>query len=75
MNHLLQDFGKILIILGIVLAVVGLFLTGLGKISFLGRLPGDIFVQRKNFSFYFPITTSILISILISLILYLISKK
>ena len=75
MNHLLQDFGKILIILGIVLAIVGLFLTGLGKISFLGRLPGDIFVQRKNFSFYFPITTSILISILISLILYLISKK
>ncbi len=75
MNHLLQDFGKILIILGIILALVGLLLTGLGKISFLGRLPGDIFIQKKNFSFYFPITTSILISILISLILYLISKK
>ncbi|NOY78193.1 MAG: DUF2905 domain-containing protein [Calditrichaeota bacterium] len=75
MNHLLQDFGKILIILGIVLAFAGLLLTGLGKISFLGRLPGDIFIQRKNFTFYFPITTSILISILISLILYFISKK
>jgi len=75
MNHLFQDFGKILIILGIVLAFVGLLLTGLGKISFLGRLPGDIFIQRKNFTFYFPITTSILISILISLILYFISKK
>ena len=75
MNHLLQDFGKTLIILGVVLAFAGLLLTGLGKISFLGRLPGDIFIQKKNFSFYFPITTSILISIFISLILYLISKK
>lgn len=75
MNHLFQDFGKILIILGIVLAFIGLLLTGLGKISFLGRLPGDIFIQKKNVTFYFPITTSILISILISLILYLISKK
>jgi len=75
MNHLFQDFGKILIILGIVLVFIGFLFTGLGKISFLGRLPGDIFIQKKNVTFYFPITTSILISILISIILYLISKK
>ncbi len=75
MQNLLQELGKILIILGIVIAVVGLLLTGFGKLSFLGRLPGDILIQRKNFTFYFPITTSILISLILSLLLYLISKK
>ncbi len=75
MQNPLQEFGRILIILGIVIAVVGLLLTGFGKLSFLGRLPGDIFIQRKHFTFYFPITTSILISLVLSLLLYLISKK
>jgi len=75
MQNLLQEFGKLLIILGIVIAVIGLLLTGFGKLSFLGRLQGDILIQRKNFTFYFPITTSILISLILSLLLYLISKK
>ena len=75
MQNLLQEIGKVLIILGLVIAVLGLLLTGFGKLSFLGRLPGDIFIQRKNFTFYFPITTSILISLVLSLLLYLISKK
>lgn len=68
-------FGKILIILGIIIvAVGGLFLFG-NKIPFIGRLPGDIVVHRKNFHFYFPLTTSIIISIILSLIMWLLSKR
>ena len=71
----LSAFGKILILLGIVMIVVGgLFLFG-SKIPFIGRLPGDIAIQRKNFSFYFPITTSIIISIILSFIMWLLSKR
>ena len=62
----LSAFGKILIFFGIIMIVVGgLFLFG-SKIPFIGRLPGDITIQRKNFSFYFPITTCIIISIVFS---------
>jgi hypothetical protein len=60
--------GKTLIILGIVLVVLGLFLNFSGKIPFLGKLPGDIYIKKDNFSFYFPITTCIIISIILSLI-------
>ena len=69
------SLGKLLIVTGIVLAVFGVILTLGGKLSWLGRLPGDIYVQRKNFSFYFPITTSILISIALSLIALLIRRR
>ncbi|MDE1889248.1 MAG: DUF2905 domain-containing protein [Planctomycetota bacterium] len=71
----LSSFGKILICIGIIMIVVGgLFMLG-GKIPFVGRLPGDIAIQKKNFSFYFPITTSIVISIILSLIMWLLSRK
>ncbi len=71
----LSSFGKILIYIGIIMIVVGgLFMLG-GKIPFMGRLPGDIAIQKKNFSFYFPITTSIVISIILSLIMWLLSRK
>jgi len=69
------SLGKLLIVTGIVLAVFGFILTLGGKLSWLGRLPGDVYVQRKNFSFYFPITTSILISIALSLIALLIRRR
>jgi hypothetical protein len=68
------DVAKILIMLGAVLIVAGLVMSGIQKLSFLGKLPGDIFVKRENYSFYFPLTTSIIVSILISLILYFIGK-
>jgi uncharacterized protein HemY len=54
---------------------LGIFLFSKFKIPFLGRLPGDIFIKRDNFIFYFPLTTSILISIILSFILYLISRR
>ncbi len=66
----MSGLGKALIYLGIVLVVVGLVLSMAGKVPWLGHLPGDISIQRERYSFYFPITTCILISIVISLVLY-----
>lgn len=62
-----------LIVLGIVLIVTGLLWPWLAKLG-LGRLPGDIVIERGNSRFYFPITTSILISLVLSLILWLLRK-
>jgi len=68
-------FGRMLIIIGIIMIVVGgLFMFG-SKIPFLGRMPGDISIQKKNFGFYFPITTCIIISIILSLISWLFGRK
>ena len=69
--------GKILIIIGAVILLAGvilLFRDSLPFVKYLGRLPGDINIEKKNFSLHFPIVTSILISIVVSLILYIISK-
>jgi hypothetical protein len=66
--------GKILIIIGIVLIILGLVIQNSGKIPFIGKLPGDISIKRENFTFYFPIATSIVLSILISVILFLINR-
>ena len=71
----MQEIGKGIIIFGAILIAVGLILTFFNKIPFLGRLPGDIYVHRKNFTFYFPVTTSILISVLLSLIFWLWSRR
>lgn len=68
-------FGKVLVGLGILMIVIGgLFMLG-GKIPFIGRLPGDIAIQKKTLSFYFPITTCIIISIIFSLVMWLLSKR
>ncbi len=70
----MQGIGKLLIIAGIVLLIIGLFFIFSPKIPFLGKLPGDILVKRENFTFYFPLASSILLSVLIALILYLIRR-
>lgn len=65
---MMNDFGKILIFLGLVLVAVGLiFLLG-PKIPWLGKLPGDITIKKDNFTFYFPLATSIVISILLTIL-------
>jgi hypothetical protein len=69
-----QQFGKILIIGGIILAAAGVLFFFADKIPFIGKLPGDIHIRGKNFSFYFPIVTSIILSLIISLILYFFRK-
>lgn len=63
--------GKLLIILGIALVIIGLLLTFTGKLPFFGKLPGDIRIERENFSFYFPLGTCLLLSLLLSLIFWL----
>jgi len=64
---------RTLIMIGLLIVAVGLLWPLLGKLG-LGRLPGDIYVQRPSFSFYFPITTSILVSLVISIILWLVNR-
>ena len=63
--------GKLLIILGLALAAAGLLLTFGGKIPFIGKLPGDLRIERENFTFYFPLGTCLLLSLLLSLIFWL----
>lgn len=75
MTQTLGHLGKILIILGALLVAAGLLFTFAGKIPYVGRLPGDIVIRRKNITFYFPLATSIIISIVLSLILWLIGRK
>lgn len=75
---MMPDFtgmGRILIVIGLVIAGVGLVMALAGKIPLLGKLPGDIFFRGKNFSFYFPLTTSILISVVLTLILWFINRR
>ncbi len=62
--------GKTLVFLGLLLVVVGVIFSLAGKLPWLGHLPGDISLQRERYSFYFPITTCILVSIIVSLVLY-----
>lgn len=67
-------FWKVLVGIGVCFIVAGLIWAVVGKHLPLGKLPGDIAVERPGFKFYFPIGTSILVSVLISLILYLVRK-
>jgi hypothetical protein len=69
-----SGLGKILIIFGAILALVGLVLLFYHRIPWLGRLPGDIVFRKGNFTFYFPIVTSLLISVLITLLFALFRK-
>jgi len=71
----LESFGKLLILFGVILAAVGGLMLFIGNVPYIGRLPGDIYVQRKNFSFYFPLTTSILLSIVLTLLFSLFSRR
>ena len=73
----MQPLGKLFILAGIFFVIVGVFLTLGTRISLgrIGKLPGDIYIKKDNFSFYFPLTTSIIISVLLTLVLSLISRK
>jgi hypothetical protein len=71
----LQPFGKFIFLSGIVIAGIGLIVMFIDKIPFFGKLPGDFTIKRDNFTFYFPLATSILISIIASLIFYFLSRK
>jgi hypothetical protein len=70
-----NDIGKSLIGLGLLLVLVGVVLTFVGRVPWLGRLPGDISVQRGNWSFYIPLATSLILSVVLSLVFYLLSRR
>jgi hypothetical protein len=69
------DVGKLLVVLGIVIAAAGLIFILLGRTNLpIGRLPGDILYRGKHTTFYFPLATSIIVSVVLSLVLYLVSR-
>lgn len=71
----MAEIGKSIIFIGIVIVVIGIILLFSDKLPFnLGKLPGDISYKKENFSFYFPITTSIIVSIVLSLLFYLFGR-
>jgi len=67
----MSDLGKTLIIIGLLIAAAGVLLIISGKLPWLGRLPGDISIRKDNFSFYFPLTTCIIISAIVSFLFWL----
>jgi hypothetical protein len=71
----MDSLARMLIVFGVVLALLGGLLLLGGKIPFLGRLPGDIIIRRENWSFYFPLTTSILLSLLLTLLFSLFGRR
>ena len=71
----MADFGKLLALLGVILAVAGMVMVLLGRTGLpLGRLPGDVVYRGKNTTFYFPLATSLLLSVALSLVLYVIGR-
>ena len=71
----MSDVGKVLIVVGLTLALLGVLLWLGGRMNLpLGRLPGDIRIERDNFKFYFPLTTCVLISVVATLILWLLKR-
>jgi Protein of unknown function (DUF2905) len=70
-----SDVGKTLVALGLLLALAGVVLMLVGRVPWLGRLPGDIHFQRGNFSFYFPLATSLLLSLVLTLLLYIVGRR
>lgn len=73
----MQNFpglGKLLIAIGVVLVLLGFAIVFFEKIPFIGKLPGDIFIRKGNFSFYFPLTTGLVISVILTLLLRFIVK-
>ncbi len=69
------SIGRILVITGLSIAAIGVFVMAFSKMNFsIGRLPGDIIIHKKNFIFYFPVVTSIILSVFLSLLFYIISR-
>jgi hypothetical protein len=71
----MTEFGRVLILVGAVLVVAGVVLVGMGRMNVpLGRLPGDIVYRGKNSTIYFPLATSILVSVVLTIVLYLVGR-
>ena len=75
MSDSIKYIGKFLILLGLIVTAIGGLLLVSGKIPWLGRLPGDILIQKKNFTFYFPLATGILLSLILTLLFWLFGRR
>ena len=71
----MSELGKTLIVVGFLFLAVGILLTVFGKIPGLGKLPGDILIKKENFTFYFPLATCVIISIILSLLMFLWNQR
>lgn len=71
----MDGLGKTLLVMGLVIAGVGVILMLAGRVPWLGRLPGDIYVERGHWSFYFPLMTSIVVSVLLTLLFWLFGRR
>jgi hypothetical protein len=70
-----NDVGKILIAFGLLVVLAGVVLVLVGRVPWIGRLPGDIHIRRGNFTFYFPLATSLLLSLVLTLVFYLLGRR
>jgi Protein of unknown function (DUF2905) len=71
----MSDIGRLLVVFGLLIAGVGLVFVLAGRIPWVGRLPGDIYIQRGNWTFYFPLATSLLLSVVLTVIFWLIAPR
>ena len=71
----MSDVGRALVIVGVVIAVAGIVLMLAGRVPWIGRLPGDIYIRRGNWSFYVPLATSLLLSVVLTLLFWLIGRR
>ena len=70
-----SGLGKMLLVIGLVVAGIGVVLLVAGKVPWLGRLPGDFLFRGKHFTFYFPLMTSLIVSVVLTVILWFISRR
>jgi len=71
----MTEVGKLLIAFGLLIAGAGVVLVLAGRLPWIGRLPGDIYVQRGHWSFYFPLATSIVVSVVLTLVFWMIGRR
>jgi len=70
----LETIGKLLLVFGGILVFLGLFFLLVGRVPYIGRLPGDILIQKGNFTFYFPLVTLLLLSVLLTIVLNIVLR-
>jgi hypothetical protein len=71
----MDNLGKLLIVVGLLLVGIGVILLVAGRVPWIGRLPGDISIRRGNWTFYFPLATSLIISLVLTLIVWLLGRR
>lgn len=71
----LDDLGKVLIGFGLLIVILGVVMLVAGRVPWLGRLPGDIYIRRGDWAFYFPLATSLVVSVLLTLIFWVLNRR